>query len=156
MIIVWADDTSCPEINDGIGQFVASHIVGCDRGFEKFNSMGVIDKDRLIAGVIYHNWSPETGVIELSAASTSPLWLTVPVLNAMFDYPFRQLGCQICILRVSERNQRMRRILDRFGFSSVRVPRLRGRDEAEIIFTLTDDAWNSNKFNTRQGERASA
>ncbi|MEP7452822.1 GNAT family protein [Phyllobacterium sp. SB3] len=137
----------CPEINQGIAYFVASHIPGCTRGFESYTTMGVIKDDQLIAGVVYSNFFPETGVIELSAASTSRLWLTRPVLNAMFGYPFDQLGCQICVLRVSERNERMIRILHRFGFGSVRIPRLRGSDEAEIIFTLTDDAWRSSRFN---------
>lgn len=151
MILAWGGPDS-PEINEGIARFVASHIPGCDRGFNDFIALGIVDRETLIAGVVYHNWAPEFGVIELSAASTSPLWLTVPVLNAMFDYPFRQLGCQACVLRVSERNTRMRRILDRFGFASVRIPRLRGRDEDEIMFTLTDDAWRSNRFNTTKGQ----
>ncbi|SDP08378.1 GNAT family protein [Phyllobacterium sp. OV277] len=155
MIIAWGG-ADCPEINEGIARFVASHIPGCDRGFTDHVTMGVVEGDKLLAGVVYHNWTPETGVIELSAASLDARWLTAPVLKAMFDYPFQQLGCQICVLRVSERNRRMKRILDRFGFSSVRVPRLRGRDEAEIIFTLTDDVWRSHKINSRQGERESA
>ncbi len=71
------------------------------------------------------------------------------MLKAMFGYPFDQLGCQMVVLRVSERNAVMTGIAKRFGFTSHRIPRLRGRDEAEILFTLTDDEWRSHPVNRR-------
>lgn len=149
MIIVYGGD-ACPEINEGIAGFVAANIPGCERGFSNFNTMAVIDEGQLIAGVVYHNWCPESAVIEMSAASISKRWLTRKTLHAMFTYPFEQLACQMVILRVSERNEPMCRIASAYGFTPTRIPRLRGRDEAEIIFTLTDDAWRSNRFHKRQ------
>lgn len=147
--IYWAGSGE-PEIAAGIARFVASHIPGGDRGFEGNVCLGVIKtgkNPRLIAGVVYHNFNPEAGVIELSAAATSKLWLTRPVLRAMFAYPFEQIGCQMAVLRVSERNPAMVSIAQRYGFKSHLIPRLRGRDEDEHILTLTDDDWRANRFN---------
>ncbi|OHV78138.1 hypothetical protein LCM4579_06375 [Ensifer sp. LCM 4579] len=136
-----------PATNEAIGAFVARQIGGCERGFADFTTLGVLDGGELIAGVVYHNYSPEAGVIELSAASSSKRWLTRPVLKAMFGYPFEEIGCQLAVLRVSEENRGMVDIARRFGFTSHRVPRLRGRGEAEIIFTLTDDDWRAHAVN---------
>ncbi len=124
-------------------------IDGCERGFVDFTSMGVTEGTKLTAGVVFHNYAPEAGVIELSAASTSKRWLTRPVLKAMFGYPLDEIGCQMAVLRVSERNTGMIEIARRFGFDSYRIPRLRGRGEAEIIFTLTDNDWRAHPVNHR-------
>ena len=82
----------------------------------------------------------------MSAASTTPRWLTRQVLYQMFAHAFIGLGCQAVVLGVSERNERMLKILPRFGFTSHRLPRLRGRDEDEILNILTDDQWKANGF----------
>ncbi len=143
MKILEAGPESSPELNAMIGDFVCGVIWGEPGRIPDFASLGVFDGDQLIAGVLYHNWYPETGVIELTSASISKRWLARPVLNAMFSLPFDRWNCQLCALRVSERNTGMISIAERFGFKSYRIPRLRGRDEAEIIFTLTDEDWRA-------------
>lgn len=124
-------------------------IWGADNQFGPHSSMGVYDDGDLIAGTVYHNWHESSGVMELSSASTSKRWLQPAVINAMFSFPFDLMGAQMVVLRVSERNTGMVRIAQRFGFDGVLIPRLRGRDEAEWIFTLTDDAWRSNALAKR-------
>lgn len=147
-MLVWGGERA-PEINQSVAAFVAAGIPGCDRGWENFTTLGLVENDRLVAGVVFHNYNPEAAVIELSAASTSRRWLTRPMLKGMFGYPFEQLGCQMVVIRVSERNAVMVDIAERFGFTSHRIPRLRGRDEAEILFTLTDDDWRAHAVNRR-------
>lgn len=148
MRLVWGGSAS-PIYNAAIAHFVASHIPGCDRGWDQFTTLGLVDQDRLVAGVVFHNYAPEAGVIELSSASICRRWLTRPMLKAMFGYTFDQIGCQMVVLRVSERNTGMIEIAERFGFKSYRIPRLRGRGEAEILFTLTDDDWRKHAVNRR-------
>ena len=121
--------------------------IGLPRPFEPpFVTMGVFDGEKLIACILYNNFHPEAGVIEIHGAGISPRWLTKRVLREMFEYPFIELGCQNVIMRVSARNSRLRRILTAYRFEHVTIPRLRGRDEDERIFWLTDDAWKSNGF----------
>ncbi|MBP2237130.1 RimJ/RimL family protein N-acetyltransferase [Sinorhizobium kostiense] len=146
MKLLWGGERD-PATNRAIADFVVNHIEGCERGFAQFTTLGVMVEGQIIAGVVYHNYAPEAGVIELSAASTSKRWLTRPVLKAMFGYPFDEIGCQMTVLRVSEENRGMADIARRFGFTSHRIPRLRGRGEAEIIFTLTDDDWRAHPVN---------
>lgn len=135
-----------PQFNTVVGDFVSEFIWGTPGRFQLYGTMAVLSDETLIAGVVFHNWHPEEGVIELSAASVSPHWLTRKLMTEMFDYVFFDLRCQLCVLRVSDTNTRMLRIARAFGFADHVIPRLRGRDEAEHILTLTDDTWGRSKF----------
>lgn len=126
--------------NARVGRFVADHIPGCERGFDNFTAIGF--GKPLVAGIVYHNWNPEAGVIELSAAATRHDWLSRRNLGLIFGYPFDQLGCQMCVARISEHNARTRRIWRALGAVEHVIPRLRGRDEAEVLSTLTKEAWD--------------
>ncbi|MFE0015980.1 N-acetyltransferase [Mesorhizobium sp. NPDC059054] len=135
--------------------WVARHIPGCARGFGNCRAMGVLNGDRLVAGMVYHDWAPEHGVIEISGAATTPCWLTRPVLWQMFAYPFLGIACQMVVMRVSERNEQwngrgLPRLLKAYGFDKHTIPRLYGRHENGLVFTLTDDAWRANRFHRKE------
>lgn len=132
--------------NQIVGDFVSIGIWGEPRRVEKYASMAVLQDGKLIAGTLYHNYYEDEGVIELSSFSLSKLWLTRRVVNAMFKMPFERLGCQLVVLRVSEFNSVMCNIARSFGFTEVYIPRLRGRNEGEFIFSYTDDQWHASKY----------
>lgn len=107
----------------------------------------MIEDETLIAGMIYHNFEPDAGVVEISGAGTSKRWLTKETLRVLFQIPFKDWGCQAVVMRVSDHDEALHSILTRYGFERYKIPRLRGRDESENVFVLTDEAWASNKFN---------
>ncbi len=149
MNIAWAG-ADRPELNSAFGKWCADRI-GLTRGFTDFSSMAVFDDEKPIAVVVFHDWQPERGVIEFSAASTSKRWLNRRSLWEMFSYSFLQLGAQLVVMRVSIRNvmwngRGIHRVLRAYGFKAYQVPRLRGRDEDEVIYTLSDDDWKANGF----------
>lgn len=150
MEIVWGGSSN-PEVRDAVVRFVARQIKGAERGFGNCATMGVIDGKTLIAGMVFHNFNPECGTIELSGAATSRRWLTRAVFNAMFGYAFDQCGCQMLVARHSEHNTRLRRMWSAVGASEYLIPRLRGRDEAEAVATYTAEAWREGK--TMRGKR---
>lgn len=135
-----------PEVNRHVGDFVSRGIFGEPGQLADYCSLAVIDNGQLIAGVLYNNYQPDTGVIELHASAIDKRWLTRPILRAVFALPFDQLGCQLCVLRVSEKNETMLRIARSVGFKEVLIPRLRGRNEGEYIMTLADDEWRRGRF----------
>lgn len=137
---------SSPLENATVGRFVCELIWQKADAVRDYCSMGVFDDGALIAGSLFHNWHPESGVIELTSAALSKRWLTRSVVNAMFELPFNRLRCQICVLRVPETNHNMIHIARSFGFDEHFIPRLGGRDKGEFVFTLTDDAWSASKF----------
>lgn len=132
--------------NKTVGDFVSTGIWGEPDRLERYLTMAVLEDGNLIAGTVYHNWYPEEGVIELTSFSLSKRWLTKKVIRAMFHMPFVRLGCQLVVLRVSERNKSMCNIARTFGFTEVYIPRLRGRDHGEFIFSFTDDQWEASKY----------
>lgn len=133
-----------------VSDFVSTLLFHDERGFGNCRAIGVLDTTgALISGVVYHNWQPEAQTIEMSCASTNPRWLNRIVLDEIFRYPFERVGCQMVLMRVSERNKRLHRQFDVLGLRRLGVPRLYGRNEGGIIFTLTDDDWLAGRFKRR-------
>ncbi len=124
---------------------------GAGRDFGNCQGLAVMEDGERICGVIYHNYEPNAGVIEISAGSTSKRWLTRETLRVMFSYPFEEAGCQVIVMRCDPDDAALRRMLLAYGFELYVLPRLRGRDKHENVFILTDDAWASNKFNKPRG-----
>ena len=108
--------------------------------------MGVVKDDELVAVVAYHNWDQRADVMEMSAASTHPKWLSPKVLRTMYGYPFDVAKVQMVVKRVSKNNTGLLDQFKRLGFTLYEIPRLRGRDENEIICTLTQEDWAAGKF----------
>lgn len=138
-----------PHHNMMVADMVSMGCFGRYGGFEKFSTMAVTIDDKLVGGTVFHNWNPDSSVLELSSFYNDPRWLTKRVVNCMFFFPFTLMSCQCVVLRVAESNKRMQRIAKRFGFSEYFIPRLRSRDEGEFIYTLTDDAWESHPLRDR-------
>lgn len=135
-----------------LAHWVADRIwPGQGRDFGNCQGLAILENGELIAGMIWHNWEPNAGVIEISGAGTSKRWLNRQTLRRMFAVPFEEWSCQAIVMRVSDQDEALHRMLTAYGFESYRIPRLRGRDEAENVFVLTDDAWKSNKFNRQKG-----
>src|SRR5688572_17234288 len=105
-----------------VSAFVGSRIEGGERGFGNCKGIGVWRDGRLVAGMVFHNWNPENGVIEISSAADDSRWLTSAVRHKMFSYPFEEIGCQMVVLRVAESNGRMVRIARAYGFTGHLIP----------------------------------
>ncbi len=106
----------------------------------------VAEGAEIIGAVIFNNFDPVGGTVELSAAADSARWLSRPVLFDVFSYAFDQLGCQAVVTRVDPGDTRLGRIFPAYGFQRYDIPRLRGRDKGEAIFLLTEEAWRANGF----------
>jgi RimJ/RimL family protein N-acetyltransferase len=106
---------------------------------------------RLMAAVAFHNWNPQAGVIEVSAAAVDPRWASRAVLSELFGYAFAI--AQAVVARTSEDNTRVRRLWKAFGAEEYIIPRLRGRTASEAALLLTDDAWAVSKLRKEHGQR---
>lgn len=135
---------------DLLSRWVADRIwPNAGRDFGNCHGLAVIDGETLIAGIIYHNYEPDAGIVELSGAGISKRWLTKETLRVMFQIPFRDWKCQSVVMRVSDHDKPLHRMLSAVGFEKYRIPRLRGRDEAENVFVLHEEIWASNRFNRK-------
>jgi hypothetical protein len=137
---------------DGVvGAFVARLIPHCQRGFGfNIKTIGVVDGHELIAGIVYHNWEPEAGIIEISAAALpGEPWLSRETLRRMFGYPFLECKCQMVVQRIPADDERQQSMMARFGYMLIKVPRMYGRDRDGVLALLTVEDWAENKFNRR-------
>lgn len=141
--------------SDEVAALVASMVPGCGRGFGQCQAIGFVDKDEsLVGGVVFHNWSPEAGVIEISCASINPRWLTRRIAQTVLRYPFEEIRCQMVVFRVAPENKRTRRLLKALGGQETIIPRLRGRNKDDVIVTLTDDDWRQSRLNEDKDGKA--
>jgi RimJ/RimL family protein N-acetyltransferase len=134
-----------------VARFVAAAMKdpAFNRGFGECTAIGVAENGDLIGGTVFHDYSPEAGVIEMSSAAVSPRWLAPQMIRAIFGYVFDQLGCQVVVMRVREDNARMVRIAQKFGFDGVIIPRLAGRTIGIWVFTMTEEQWRDHPVNRR-------
>jgi hypothetical protein len=110
-------------------------------------AFGVVNaKGELIAGMVYHNWDREAGVIEMSGAAIDPKWLNVETLRRMYSYPYLELRCQMTFMRVAADNERLLRQLAAFNYAFITMPRMLGRDRDAVLCQLTYEAWCDNKI----------
>ena len=135
--------------SEEIEKWVADRIPGCARLFGECQAVGVSNGE-IIAGVVFHNWSPENRTIEVSAAADSPKWATRANLTRLLDYPFGALGCRLVLARHSEFNRRARKLWGAMGAKEYFIPDLRADGEGEAIAVLSSDAWAKSRLNNGQ------
>jgi RimJ/RimL family protein N-acetyltransferase len=142
-----------------VAAWVASRIphVGAV-GFGPCSALGVINEPwpagdgRLVGGVVYHNYHPQFGNIELSFAGEGR-WLTREIVCALLRYPFGQLDCQRVTGCVPRTATSARRFLDNFGFKREGVVRKGFGTDDLFVFGLLRTEWQRSKWIKPRQER---
>jgi hypothetical protein len=120
---------------------------------KNLRAIGIIDeRNELIAGIVYFNYNPEAGTIEMSVeALPKQRWLTPTTLAVMFQYPFVHCGCQMLITKTMARSTHVLRMLAAMNFALILHPRAGGRYEDGVVAQLTYEDWLDSKFCKRFG-----
>lgn len=79
------------------------------------NAIGVEEDGNLLAVVVFNGWQEPTISAHI-ASDGSRRWACRQFIRAMFDYPFRQLGCTRITAPIDERNHAARRFVEKLGF----------------------------------------
>lgn len=143
---------SDPVLNAALARFAAVRIFGRDNDWGPCGTLGVVKGGNVVAAVVFHNWHPEHGVIEISAASNDRMWLSRRVLSEIFSICFEQHRCQLVVARMDPEAAHTRRIFRAYGFRETILPRFRGRDKDEIMMMLGDEEWRASKWSKRHGQ----
>lgn len=112
--------------------YVAGRL-GC-RGWDACSAIGTVRDGRIVGGVVFHEWWPEKGVVEVTMAADDPRWITRAGLRFFADYAFG--FARLVVARTSETNTRARSIWRRLGGREYPVPDLWADGEAGVILTL--------------------
>ena len=119
----------------------------CDmkRPFGPSKALAFVKGKRVLGGVVFNNWEPEHGVIEVTVGSLSPRWLTRSILKQVTEYVYNDCGCHAMFARTTADNPSVK-IWRALGAEEREIPHLMGRGKAQTVFVLTDEAWNNSKF----------
>lgn len=135
---------------DGVvADWVARRIENCGRGFENCRALGVMDDaGEIRGGIVFHDYWPERGLIETSAAGSHPTWFTHDVERAAIAYMFdvARLG----IARTGATNTKVRRMWQHLGATETVIPQLWSETEDGVILTLTEAAWTAKRGHLRE------
>ena len=140
------DLTAVWDMPAAVEAFVSLGLWGDLRGVGACQALGYADRTGLVAGILYHNWQPDAGVVEITSYAARHDWLTRGRLIEIFAYPFDRVGCRMAVARIAENNRRTRRIWRALGARETLIPDLRGPGEAECVQTLAADDWRKSKF----------
>lgn len=139
MRVVWGGEAM-------VSAFVAN-LARIPRGFGPCRTASVVRSDgEMIAGVVFHNYQPEAGVIECSAAAIDARWASRSVVKQLMHYVFGKVECQMLVGRTAPENTRTRRLWKALGATEYEIPRLRGRHKSEVVMCIADDAWRNSSF----------
>lgn len=142
-------------IDDLAAQWVASRIpiIRDASEFGPCAAQLVVDRDeRPVAGLVWNNWSPRWGSIELSAASDSPRWLSRALLAEIFSYPFLFCGCQRVATVTPASNERAIEVDRKIGFLYEGRARRGFGDEDAVLMGLLRDEWLAGRYAPRPGD----
>lgn len=135
-----------PDANKAVGDFVSVIMFGEKGKVKDYCSLAVHKDGQLIAGVLYHDYYEPFGTVEISICAIDKIWMTRKVMHDIFALPFNMLNCQLVIMRTSEKNGSVRGLAEKYNLPSVYLPRARGRNEGELIYSVTEEMWRDSPF----------
>ena len=106
--------------------------------------MGVVRDDKLIAGIVYHNY--KGFMVEATLVTTDRRWIGKDVVKAFMSYPFEPvssggLGCERFWATTNRKNKKMRKLFEGLGFKYEGCARkaFDGNEDAMIYSILKDE-----------------
>ena len=126
-----------------VAQWVAQRL-GLVIGFGSCSAIGVIRHERLIAGVVYHDYRPTYASLQMSVAAEPKIrWATPQNLRAFFYYPFEQLQCQSVYVACAKENLHARAFVAKIGFKPVGLLRRGFRTDDAVLYDMlpSECAW---------------
>lgn len=150
MKIIVASNSHESALNHRVGAWVSGHLFGHPDGFRDFCTLSVWGDD-LRAGVVFHDYQPDAGTIQLSAYGGAA-WRSRRTINRIMGIAFDNLACQMIFLQTRATNIRAVSNANALGFSGHLIPRMFGREDDGWLFTLTDDAWRRSRLRIDNGQ----
>lgn len=106
-------------------------------GYGSCTALGIISEDRQpMAGIVYHDYQPRNGTIQMSVAAECPRWATKNILRGLFAYPFRQLGVNKVWAGIAFKNARARRFVEGIGFKQEAILSRHFGDDHCVIYRM--------------------
>jgi len=124
--------------DDRMMGWIASRIEGLSSGYSwaQASAIGLASGAEIIAGMVVHDYVPETRSCQITFAASRANWATKASIRAMLAYPFRQLNCRRLTTLIRRSNTRAIRFNLGIGFKQEGVVRYGFGDEDALLFGL--------------------
>ena len=101
-----------------VADWVCGHIphVGDADDLGPMVAVGVANGTGMVAGIVYHNWTPRYGHCEITFAAASPRFATRGIIRALLSVPFLQWECRGVTLIVPHDAARTVKFITGIGF----------------------------------------
>lgn len=86
--------------------------------FGPCEAIGVVENNKLVAGVVFHDYQPNFQSIQLSMAAISPRWAKRQNIAGLLSYPFEQLGCYRVFTATPKDNEKALKVNAHVGFKT--------------------------------------
>lgn len=86
--------------------------------FGPCKAIAIAAGNRPLGGVVYSDYHPTHGTVQMSIATVSPMWAQRGVIYALLSVPFDQYGCFKVWAVTALDNLRAKRLLERIGMKS--------------------------------------
>jgi len=110
-----------PELIAGADEYVVGWLIdripeAREGSFWPCTTIGVMVGDHLVAGVVFHDWKPQFGTMELSMAADSPIWARRKIIKSLLRYPFEQMGANKLFTVTPHENEAALKVNKHIGF----------------------------------------
>lgn len=118
----------------------------------------VSEKDgAVLAGVVYHDYYPDYGTVQVSLAAATPRWATRRTIGQLLAIPFERFGCHKIWSSILFSNRRALRFNLGIGFTrEALLADYFGMDNHAIVTSLTKQAWAERYCHGQESTRAAA
>lgn len=106
-----------------------------DASWGTFNALGSIKGNRLVAGVVYNDYSGMNAYMHIGAEAGCR-WLDREFLYAAFDYPFNELGLRRVTAKVKSKNDKAISFIENLGFEYEGTMRHFFKEDDALIYGL--------------------
>jgi RimJ/RimL family protein N-acetyltransferase len=112
---------TCDMLIYGQDEFITKWVINQIPHVENFGpcitiGIGSKNRNKLLAGLVYHDYQKNNGTIQLSMASISPMWARREHIAEMLRYPFEQLGIYKVFTTTPEDNVSALKVNAHIGF----------------------------------------
>lgn len=124
--------------DDFVTRWVADRIPHV-RQFGPAAGIGFLSDQRIVGGIVYHDYQEDFGSIQISMASENPMWARPAVIAKLLAYPFGQLGVWSVFTMTHEENYRALRVNEHIGFKrKTIIPHAFGKKRHAVFCQMTE------------------
>lgn len=123
-------------------------LFGYNRPFECVYALGVERDGAICGGVLFNNYWPERGRIEMTFGG-EPGWVRRPIIAAALGYAFGDLRVDLILGHTRPGNRSIRALCRHVGADEVIIPHVGVDGEPEALLLLTWAAFKVSQFRER-------